>query len=116
MRAPAASSALHAHLPAGPALQELAPPGGRPAAAVPLLSGSRHAGERAGCAVKVWAVEKNPNAVITLQQKASLHKCGPLPGRGPSTPPGACSRGASRAMQGPQGRLQAGPSLAVGAA
>lgn len=40
----------------------------------PLILASLHAAERANCKILVYAIEKNPNAIITLQSLSqSLH-------------------------------------------
>jgi len=38
----------------------------------PLVVAVRNAAERAKCEVRVWAVEKNPNAVITLRHRVKM--------------------------------------------
>merc|ERR1712232_104770 len=38
----------------------------------PLVTAVRSAGSRAGVDVRIWAVEKNPNAVVTLKHRAVL--------------------------------------------
>ena len=43
----------------------------------PLVRASLQAGQRAGRAVKVYAVEKNPNAVITLHRLVAEQRCVP---------------------------------------
>lgn len=40
----------------------------------PLVKASLNAGKTAGRALKVYAVEKNPNAVITLRNRAIMDK------------------------------------------
>ena len=52
------------------------------------LTQLRWSGDRAARAVKVWAVEKNLNAVITLQQMSALHGCFPA---SPAASGSACS-------------------------
>lgn len=39
----------------------------------PLVRAALQAANRVGCALRVYAVEKNPNAVITLQHMVALH-------------------------------------------
>eukprot|EP00930_Biecheleria_cincta_P085540 TRINITY_DN74923_c0_g1_i1.p1 TRINITY_DN74923_c0_g1~~TRINITY_DN74923_c0_g1_i1.p1 ORF type:complete len:613 (-),score=106.14 TRINITY_DN74923_c0_g1_i1:28-1866(-) len=38
----------------------------------PLVTAVRSAGSRAGVSISIWAVEKNPNAVVTLKHRAIL--------------------------------------------